>query len=321
MRFLNIPIILFASSSVKAWSNPLQQTCAIGIDKAPVIRGIKLGMTLSEVKSLYPSVSEPTERDEVGLSPIVIQGGDEKLKGINSLFLHFFRARVYYISARYDQNYSDEVAELTGPIGISTKEYARTECQGFTVSVFRPSDKKTVHLDLTDTSAQTKIIALQNELKENSADCQRPPEIRGIKLGMTTPQFQRLFPKAQLVRKRSDVGEVVFRSINSGDPNLKGIVSLLSYFLDGQLYFLVVDYDDRVKWTGLDQFVERFSEPLGLRTKWDGYFDERTLRCHSFIVKAEMPTGRPRITIQDRNAVSKLNKREEQLKSPANFRP
>ena len=320
MRFLIISIVLFASS-VKVWSNPLQQTCAIGIDRAPVIRGIKLGMTFSEIKSLYPSISELTERDEVGVSAILVRGGDEKLKGIESLFLHFFRARVYYISAKYDQDYSSEVAELTEPVGISIKDYARTECQGFTLSVFRPSDNKSVHLDLTDTAAQTKISAIQNELKENSADCQRPPEIRGIKLGMTTPQFQRLFPKAQVVRNRSDVAEVVFRSINSGDQNLKGIVSLLSYFLDGQLYFIVVDYDDRIKWAGIDQFVERFSEPLGLRTKWDGYFDDRTLRCHSFIVKAEMATGRPRITIQDRNAVSKLNKREEQLKSPANFRP
>lgn len=320
MRVFIISIILLGSS-VKAWTNPLQRTCAIGIDKAPVIRGVKLGMTFSEVKSLYPSISEPTERDEVGLSAILIQGSEEKLRGIDSLFLHFFRARVYYISARYDQNYSEEVAELTRAMGISSKEYARTECQGFTVSVFRPSDNKSVHLDLTDTSAQTKIIALQDELKENSADCQRAPEIRGIRLGMTTAQFQRLYPKAQMVRKRSDVGEVVFRNIASEDPNLKGIVSLLSYFLDGQLYFLVVDYDDRIKWTGIDQFVERFSQPLGLRTKWDGYFDDRTLRCHSFIVKAEMTTGRPRITIQDRNAVSKLNKREEQLKSPANFRP
>jgi hypothetical protein len=70
----------------------------------------------------------------VGLSAVLIQGGNEKLKGIDSVFLHFFRARVYYISARYEQNYSNEVAELTEPIGISIKDYARTECQGFTLS-------------------------------------------------------------------------------------------------------------------------------------------------------------------------------------------
>ena len=58
--------MLFASS-VKVWSNPLQKACAIGIDKAPVVRGIKLGMTFSEVKSLYPGISEPTERDEGGI--------------------------------------------------------------------------------------------------------------------------------------------------------------------------------------------------------------------------------------------------------------
>jgi hypothetical protein len=278
-------------------------------------------MTLSEVKSLYPNASEPTERDEIGASAILLQRGDEKLKGVESLFLHFFRARVYRISARYEMGYANEVTELTQPLELPTKEYVTAECKGFTVTVFRPSSNKTVHLDLTDNLAMAKIIALTNELKENSPDCQKSPEIRGVRLGMTVAQFQRLYPKAQVAGRRTDVGEVVFRSINAGDPNLTGIVSLVSYFLDGQLYFLVVDYDDRIKWTGIDQFVERFSKPFGLRTKWDGYFDDRTLRCHNFVVKAEMPTGRPRITIQDRAAVSKLNRREEQLKSPANFRP
>jgi hypothetical protein len=86
---------------------------------------------------------------------------------------------------------------------------------------------KSVHLDLTDTSAQTKIIALQDELKENAADCQRPPEIRSIRLEMTTVQFQRLYPKAQIVRKRSDVGEVVFRNITS-----EGVLSTLNQPFD-----------------------------------------------------------------------------------------
>ena len=320
MRFLILSTVLF-SCCATVMSSTVQEACTLGIDKAPSIRGVKLGMTVSEVKSLYPSISEPTERDEVGVSAILVKGGDEKLKGIESLFLHFFRARVYYISARYETSYSQEVAELTGPLELPNKQYARTECQGFTVSVYRPSDNRSVHLDLTDKLAQTKIIALTDEIKENSADCQKSPEIRGMRLGMTAAQFQRLYPKAQVARRRTDVGEVVFRNINTGDQNLTGIVSLLSYFLDGQLYFLVVDYDDRIKWTGIEQFVERFSKPLGLRTKWEGYFDDRTLRCHSFIVKAEMATGKPRITIQDRAAVSKLNKREEQLKSPANFRP
>ncbi|MBA3357009.1 MAG: hypothetical protein H0U18_13940 [Pyrinomonadaceae bacterium] len=150
---------------------------------------------------------------------------------------------------------------------------------------------------------------------------QDPPVIRGVRLGMTATQFRTLYPRAQEVRKRSEVGELVLHNVNVGDPRLKGMSDLWTYFLDGELYFLATDYTDQIEWKGIDQFVEQFSKATGLRTKWEGYFEDRTLRCHSFVVKAEINAGHPRVMIQDRAAVLKLNKREDQLKSPANFRP
>ena len=73
-----------------------QEPCKVELDKAPVTRGIRLGMTLTEVKVVYPNISEPTERDEIGESNVLILGSQagEKLKGVESIFLLFFNGRV-----------------------------------------------------------------------------------------------------------------------------------------------------------------------------------------------------------------------------------
>jgi hypothetical protein len=299
-----------------------QKPCAVGIDEAPAIRGLRLRMTISEVRALFPYISEPTERDELGTSLTAIPPErDERLKGISSLYLMFFSGRVYYISVAYERSYWQEVSELTKPLGLPQEGFANGDCQGFRAYIFRHSDSQ--KLNLIDSLAQDKMIALSNELKENSSDCKKPPVIRDIGLGMTTTKFRTLYPHAEIVRKRGEVGELVLHSVAGGDLRLKGISDLWAYFLDGALYFLVVDYTSQIEWKGIDQFVEQFSKATELRTKWEGsdFSDTRTLRCHSFVLKAEINAGRPRIIIQDRDAVLKLNRREEQLKSPTNFRP
>jgi hypothetical protein len=315
--FQLLPSLLILSVS---FSGSAQEPCTIGLDKAPDIRGIKLGMTISELKILYPNLTEPKERDEAGTSAIYLQGiENEKLKGIESLFVHFFRGRVYHISARYklaDANEANEVAKL---LDLPKKDYARTECQGFGASVFRYSDK-TVSLDLTDTLAQIKVLALHSELTEKSAECQKLPVLRGISLGMSVAKFRGLYP-SQVIRNRTEVGELVLRKISGDDARLAGITTLWAYFLDGALYFLVIDYSNQIEWKSIDQFVEYFSKATGLQTKWDGSFNDRTLRCERFIVTAELKDSRPRIKLQDRTSAVKLNKREETLKSPGTFRP
>ncbi len=280
-------------------------------------------MTLSEVKATYPGISEPTERDEVGTSTVYIFGGgdSEKLKGVKSVVLQLSNGRIFYISAQYDKSYESEVLEITEPLGLPNKDYARTDCQGFDAVLFRSTDSKTLDFTLTDSVAQRKIVALTNEIKENAADCQNAPVMRGLRLGMNINQFRVLFPSAQMVRTREQLGEVALRIINLREPRLEGIGTLLTYFLDGKLYFIMIDYTGQIEWKGLDQFVEHFSKATGLRTKWEGYLESRTLRCHSFIVKAQMNDGKPRVIIQDRAAVLQLNKREEQLKLPSSFRP
>jgi hypothetical protein len=67
---------------------------------------------------------------------------------------------------------------------------------------------------------------------------------------MTATQFRTLYPRAQEVRKRSEVGELVLHNVNVGDPRLKGMSDLWTYFLDGELYFLATDYSDQIEWKG-----------------------------------------------------------------------
>ncbi|MDX6577842.1 MAG: hypothetical protein QOE96_3795 [Blastocatellia bacterium] len=304
-----------------------QEPCTLGIEKAPAIRGIRLGMTLSEVKALYPGVSEPKERDEVGSSLTIHRPGvdtnDERLKGIDYLALHFFGGRLYVIGVSYKEpSYWQEVTELTKSMGLPNNEdYAQVECRGFSASIFRHSDK-TLTLDLTNTLVLKKIIALSNEMKENSADCQISPTLRGIGLGMALTKFRTLYPRSREVRNRPEVGELILHDINASNVRLNGVTDLWLYFLDGKLYFFAIDYSNQIQWKSLDQFVEQFSKGVGLRTKWEGeYTETRTLLCHSFAAVATIKDGHPRIAIQDRAATAKLSQREERLKSPASFRP
>jgi hypothetical protein len=306
-------LVLSNEAELKAEQKP----CTLGIERAPVIRGIRLGMTLSEAKALYPNISALRVRDGSGVFEAYIpeEGRSEKLKGVQYLFLDFFNDKLYYIMLSYNLDYRQEVAELAESVGLSNANYATANCEGFsaTVSLY------TIYL--TDTRSANKVAAL----KENSAECQRSPVIRGVRLGMSSAQFKTLYPLARIIRKRTEVGEIVFRSTGD-DARLKGISTLWTYFLDGKVYFLVVDYSSQIEWASLDQFVEQFSKTTGLRKEWDGPREDsggadRTLLCHDFTVRAKWIGGHPRVMIAARSEVLKLTKREEQSKSPASFRP
>jgi hypothetical protein len=299
-----------------------QGPCTVGIDKVPAIRGLRLGMTISEVKALYSGISEPNNRDEVGRSMVMIRGAqdNDRLKGIDYLFLSLFNGKVFSMSVSFKEQSNSEVDDLVRALSLTKNgDYATAYCEGFNASIFRHSDSQT--LDLMDTLALNKIVILSNEMKENSADCQSAPTVRGIGLGMALTKFKSLYPGSQEL-KRSEVGELVLHSISTGNARLS-VTDLWLYFLDGKLYFFAIDYSNQIQWKSIDQFVEQFSKGVRLRTKWEGaeFSDSRTLLCHSIAVVASMKDGHPRIAIQDRAAAANLTKREERSKSPSSFRP
>jgi len=307
-----------------------QKPCTLGIEKAPAIRGIRLGMTVSEVRAIHPTIAESNTRDTANISMkySAVRGKPDKtLNGIASLFLDFFQGRLWMITVFYEHNNAQEIEPILTVLSLPKEAGSRAICQGFEAKLDQIFTQVEWEVSLMDTAAAEKRAALAVEKsialeeKKGNAQCERSPVIRGVKLGMTSTQFKTLYPHARIVSKRTEVGELVFRSLGGDDARLQGIGTLWTYFLDGKVYFMVVDYSSKIEWKSLDQFVEQFSKRTGLRKKWDVALSDRTLRCSDFTVQAKWSAGHPRVLISDRSEVLKLTKREERSKSPASFRP
>jgi hypothetical protein len=245
---------------------------------------------------------------------------DKNLHGINSLYLSFFGDRLWHISVFYPRNEAQEIEPIVTSLNMPNEDRSSAVCQGFKADLdLRSPDWQ---LSLGDTVAAQKIRALEiREMQKIAAQCQKSLVIRGVRLGMSSTQFKALYPRAKMIRKRTEVGELVYRNVSSQDAGLKAVRTLTSSFLDGKLFYVVIDYATQIEWEGIDQFVEQFTKGTGLPKNWDSYHESRTLQCPSFVVEAEMTAGHPRVAISDRAEVLKLTKREERLKSPSSFRP
>ncbi len=130
-------------------------------------------MTLSEMRSQYPQIPEPQERDAVGVSRSSYSNdeSDERLKGISYISPAFYEGRLFYLAVHYkDSSSRQEVALLTKPLNSSD---GFVICEGFTAYISQNSESP--QLSITDRAAFSKIGKLEADLKENAADCPGPP--------------------------------------------------------------------------------------------------------------------------------------------------
>jgi hypothetical protein len=333
-----------------------REGCTLGIDKAPAIRGIRLGMTVADVLAIHPTISESNDRRtaafERGWRTMSVDmrysaassAPDKSLHGIDSLYLSFFGDRLWHMSIFYPRNEAQEIETIVTSLNMPNEDRSSALCQGFKVELSNLTRFDPWQLSFGDIVAAEKMRALEiREMQKIAAQCPMSPVIRGVQLGMSSTQFRTLYPRAKMIRNRAEVGELVFRSIGIEDARLKGINTLRSFFLDGKLYFLAIEYANQIEWQGVDEFVKQFNKWTGLPTDWedsselfffsdllqgtelptdwDDYSESRTLRCPGFVVEAKISAGRPRVMIWGEAEVSKRIKRQERLKSPASFRP
>jgi hypothetical protein len=124
---------------------------------------------------------------------------------------------------------------------------------------------------------------------------------------MTIGEFTKLYPKRALLRLRDPVGRSVVSLKGNDDARLEGIAILGASFIDGKLYCLSVQYDQRIEWTGIDQFVKTFSHATGMSSNWTNGSGSKFLLCESFYVYAELPYVRgPRVSIIDQAGLSRF---------------
>ncbi|HEV7644763.1 MAG TPA: hypothetical protein VGO50_12525 [Pyrinomonadaceae bacterium] len=103
-----------------------QELCALTIADSPVLRGLKLGMTMDEVRAVLPPSRIGLSDD---LNPTLRSVGGttyhfyseefyfrpeplEEFKGIDSIYLGTYESRVYSISVSYTEKYAGTIDEF-----------------------------------------------------------------------------------------------------------------------------------------------------------------------------------------------------------------
>jgi len=79
-------------------------------------------------------------------------------------------------------------------------------------------------------------------------------------------------------------------------PALKGVRRIELRFIDSRLSFVLIAYDDSIKWDDIDDFVSTVSKALSLPAEWKtpaeagGEANEKELRCDAFAISARVGT-------------------------------
>lgn len=134
---------------------------------------------------------------------------------------------------------------------------------------------------------------------------EQSPTLRGFKLGMTASQAHgRLrgvaFPTPDALGGQK-VALTAAALRRSAPDSSAGVKRGELEFLDGRLVRVEVVYDGTVEWDGIDDFIFRLSQTLGLPPSWPGtsepsrysrrLFSVKSLECGGFTVKAILVKG------------------------------
>ena len=112
-------------------------------------------------------------------------------------------------------------------------------------------------------------------------------------------------------------------------PALKGVRRIEFRFIDGRLSFLLVAYDDSIKWDNIDDFVSTVSKTLSLPNEWRARAEagaestEKELRCDAFVISANVGADPldshigAQLTVEDSVAWKALSKRQNDVQEKA----
>jgi outer membrane protein TolC len=83
---------------------PVATVCPLTLAQAPNVGGLRLGMSTSEARSLFPSL-KLSPPDKVGVSNAILNGkdfgGNQFFEGVQTILLQFWEGRLYFIHVGY----------------------------------------------------------------------------------------------------------------------------------------------------------------------------------------------------------------------------
>ncbi len=167
------------------------------------------------------------------------------------------------------------------------------------------------------------------------------PELRGFRLGMPVNDLLNRFPGVKPIDRSYGTRPIV--DYNSGQirfelypvnyrahgatgvenmttrsnintnffQGLEGIFQINLDFTDGRLTTLRIAYDDKIKWSSVEEFRSKTAEALGLSDKWKA---GNLLSCDGFSMRAERSYPGMAIEMKDVATEQDFQKRQEDQK-------
>ena len=164
------------------------------------------------------------------------------------------------------------------------------------------------------------------------------PEIRGVRLNMSTEQLMSVFPDET---NRRGITDAIARSKQdeaygmtyvelrpnpaSPNPRFENVNFISVTLLDGRVRSFLVSYGG-AEWKNTDQFVARLTEGLRLPDWiWESTGNAKTVQCNGFRIEAHVTIGarNSAVRVHDPSAQAVVEERREAEKEKARqaFRP
>ena len=164
------------------------------------------------------------------------------------------------------------------------------------------------------------------------------PEIRGIRLGMSTDQLQSVFPEEHnrriinesvIASQRADsygMARIELRPVKAiPNPKLEGVNYISVWFIDQRVTSFHIEYIG-TEWKTVDQFVAKLTDGLRLpNASWEPGSFSSVLNCDGFKVEAMTYHGTTQsiVRVLDTSAPQVVEDRRETAREKARqaFKP
>lgn len=170
--------------------------CALALEQAPEMRGLRLGLSKDQVIALFLGLKVPPP-DELGVSQVLMRQGDKFLykkplfTDVKKVVLEFMEEKLTSMQIDYDtsiqwegeeefQSHISKKLNLTGKWMISDEKGPIIECQGFIVSAgiegnpyIRVEDKQAAHTLATRKKLVAQRVAEEEKRRQREAEEQK----------------------------------------------------------------------------------------------------------------------------------------------------
>jgi hypothetical protein len=162
------------------------------------------------------------------------------------------------------------------------------------------------------------VPAQENRCELKLAQIKQPPELYGLRVGMTFEQVKLLVPSL-LPGRPNNLGFATTSFSPDFNPQIDkttyaGVRTISLDFIDNKLFAIWIGFNNSYKWKSLEEFVPGMSSALGFPAGvWKVDSAKPTIECHDFEVAASMIGGGPSIRITDQTAKALWEQRRAEM--------